>query len=226
MRKQEPRECDIDVFCCKMASTSLGFLARRLSTSAGLAQLVKPPIQIFTLEGRYATALYSAAVKTKKLEAVEKELADLSQLLKTDARLGEFLANPSIKRQLKQEALAAVSKKTNTTDLTSNLLQLLAENNRLSRLQSVINAYKTIMAAYRGEVPCEITSAKPLDNATLKELESALKAFLQPGQTILLSTKVDPSIVGGLIVSIGDRYVDMSLATKLNRYEKALQTAV
>nr|CAG4644331.1 EOG090X0EB8 [Lepidurus arcticus] len=220
------QECVIDVFCCKMASTSLGFLARRLSTSAGLAQLVKPPIQLFSMEGRYASALYSAASKNKKLEVVEKELNTLSNLLKTDPRLSEFLANPSIKRQLKRDGLASVAKKTNASDLTANLLQLLVENNRLNRLQVVINAYNTIMAAHRGEVICEITSAKALDNSTLKELEAALKAFLEPGQTILLTTKVDPSIVGGLVVSIGDRFVDMSLATKLNRYEKALQTGV
>nr|CAG4645837.1 EOG090X0EB8 [Lynceus sp. MCZ IZ 141354] len=201
-------------------------LVRKLSTSSVAQQMIKPPIQVFGIEGRYASSLYSAASKQKALDAVEKDLKELQSLVKTDGRLGDFVHNPTLKRQLKKDALASVTKKRNMNELTSNLVQLLAENGRLNRLDQIIESYKTIMAAYRGEVVCEVTSAKPLDAATLKEVESSLKGFLQKGQTLLLTTKVDPSILGGLVVAIGDRFVDMSLASKIQRYAGVLQQPV
>jgi len=103
---------------------------------------------------------------------------------------------------------------------------MLAENGRLNRLDAIINAFKSIMSAYRGEVPCQVTSAKPLDEESLKEVEAAMAGFLQEGQSLQMTTKVDPSILGGLVVVIGDRYVDLSLATKIQRYSQLLGQAV
>lgn len=114
--------------------------------------MVKPPIQVFGIEGRYATALYSAASKEKKLEAVEKELVKFQDTLKTDTKLREFILNPTIQRLTKAEALKQVASKVSLTPASSNLLQILAENGRLKKLNAVINAYKTIMSAHRGEV--------------------------------------------------------------------------
>lgn len=74
------------------------------------------------------------------------------------------------------------------------------------------------MAANRGEVVCEVITANPLDADTKAKLESTLKRLLKKGQTILLTTKVDPSIIGGMIVSVGDKYIDMSVASKIKMY--------
>nr|CAG4642069.1 EOG090X0EB8 [Eurycercus lamellatus] len=208
------------------ASTKLSLLVRNFSSTASSLQLVKAPIQVFGVEGRYATALYSAASKQKSLDKVEKELNLFQATVAKDARLAEFIANPILKRQLKKEALQSVAKKQNMTDLTSNLLQLLAENGRLNKVDVIINHFKTMMAAHRGEVTCEVTSAKPLDAATLKEVQTALSGFLQKGQSLQLTTKIDPNIVGGLVVVIGDRYIDMSLSTKIERYSNLLKQAV
>lgn len=106
---------------------------------------------------------------------------------------------------------------------TANLMTLLAENGRLGKINQVINLYKLIMAANRGEIVCEVITAKPLDADTKSKLESALKGFLKKGQTILLTTKVDPSIIGGMIVSVGDKYVDMSIASKVKKYTDIIQ---
>lgn len=80
-----------------------------MSTSSAVGQLVKAPLQVFGLEGRYASALYSAASKTKTLDAVEKELSHFQQSIKSDAKLREFIDNPTLKRVLKVEALKHVS---------------------------------------------------------------------------------------------------------------------
>lgn len=78
---------------------------RSLSTSSAACQMVKPPVQVFGLEGRYASALYSAASKNKTLDAVEKELVQFQKSVKADPKLKEFLINPTLKRNLKVDAL-------------------------------------------------------------------------------------------------------------------------
>lgn len=123
-----------------------------MSTSNTVQQMIKPPIQVFGIEGRYATALYSAATKEKKLDAVERELVKFQGSIKTDLKLREFIENPVIKRRLKSEALKAVASSISLSAPSSNLLQILAENGRLKKLNNVVNAFKTIMAAHRGEV--------------------------------------------------------------------------
>ncbi|XP_029177168.1 ATP synthase subunit O, mitochondrial [Nylanderia fulva] len=198
-------------------------IIRTFSASSVTQQLVKPPIQVFGLEGRYATALYSAASKQKALDAVEKDLVTFQGLLKTDIKLRDFVKDPSIKRKDKAEAFKAIGSKVNLNPATANLLTILAENGRLTKVNQIINLYKLIMAANRGEVVCEVVTAKPLDADTKSKLESALKGFLKKGQTILLTAKVDPSIIGGMVVSIGDKYVDMSVASKIKKYTDLIQ---
>merc|ERR1711972_1078591 len=80
-------------------------LVRQLSTTAAKNDLQKPPIQLFGLQGRYATALYSAAVKEKSLDAVEKEVKMAQALFKSDAKFDEFIRNPTVARSLKKDDL-------------------------------------------------------------------------------------------------------------------------
>ncbi|KDR22637.1 ATP synthase subunit O, mitochondrial [Zootermopsis nevadensis] len=209
-----------------MAACRMRVIARAFSTSPGQQQLVKPPIQVFGIEGRYATALFSAASKQNQLDTVEKELVKFKGTLKTDVKLREFIENPTLKRQLKVEGLKQVSSKFPLSSQSTNLLLLLAENGRLKSLDGIIGAYQTIMAAHRGEVPCEVITAKPLDDALKTELEAALKSFLKQGQKLQLNVKVDPTIIGGMIVSIGDKYVDMSIATKIKKYTDVITAVV
>ncbi|XP_030759024.1 ATP synthase subunit O, mitochondrial [Sitophilus oryzae] len=209
-----------------MASQKLSMAIRQFSTSNVASQLVKPPVQIFGIDGRYATALYSAASKQKSLDAVEKDLVKLQQSLKTDAKFKEFIINPTIKRNLKSDALKAVASKVSLKPESANLLQALAENGRLKNLDGVINAFKTLMAAHRGEVQCEVVTAKELDADQKQKLQGVLKAFLKSGQSIQLTTKIDPSIIGGMVVSIGDRYVDMSVASKIKNYSDIISSPV
>ncbi|XP_018369194.1 PREDICTED: ATP synthase subunit O, mitochondrial [Trachymyrmex cornetzi] len=199
-------------------------ITRTFSTSNAVQQMVKPPIQVFGLEGRYATALFSAATKQKALDAVEKDLISFQGLLKKDTTLIDFIKNPSIKRKDKVEAFKAIGSKSGMNPATENLLTLLAENGRLAKLNVIINLYKVLMAANRGEVVCEVITASPLDADIKTKLESTLKRLLKKGQTALLTTKVDPSIIGGMIISVGDKYVDMSIASKIKMYTDLIET--
>lgn len=127
-------------------------MTRNFSMTGAVHKLVKPPIQVFGIEGRYATALYSAASKEKKLDVVERELLKFQGTMKTDTKLREFLENPTIKRRTKSDGLKSVSTKVGLCAPSANFLQLLADNGRLKRINQVINSFKVIMAAHRGEV--------------------------------------------------------------------------
>merc|ERR1712072_1121760 len=139
-------------------------------------------------------------------------------LFKSDAKFDEFIRNPTVARSLKKDAIDAVMGK--------NFFLAVAENGRLHQVDGFIDAFGTIMAAVRGEVACEVVTAKPLDAATQKEVEAVLAAFTKKGDVLKLTSKVDPSIVGGMIVTVGDKYIDMSLASKLKLYADLIKQPV
>ncbi|XP_055374353.1 ATP synthase subunit O, mitochondrial [Condylostylus longicornis] len=210
-----------------MASVNkFALIARNLSTTSSASQMVKPPVQVFGTEGRYATALYSAATKMKQLDQVEKDLKSLQATMKSDAKLRDMIVSPIINRKVMANALKDTTKQLRMSEATSNLLQTMADNGRLKRLDGIINSFNTIMAAHRGEVVCEVVTAKPLDDSQRKQLEGALKKFLKGNQSLQLSARVDPSLIGGMVVSIGDKYIDMSIASKVKLYTDLIsQTA-
>lgn len=182
----------------------------------------QPPVQVYGIEGRYATALYSAASKENKLDQVEKELLRMGQLLK-DPKVSLAVLNPYVKRSIKAKSLSDITTKEKFSPLTANLMNLLAENGRLGNTQGVISAFSTIMSVHRGEVPCTVTTASPLDEAVLSELKTVLKSFLSEGQILKLEVKTDPSIMGGMMVRIGEKYVDMSTRSKILKLSKAMR---
>lgn len=137
--------------------------------------MVKPPLQVFGIEGRYACALYSAATKMKQLDAVERDLISLQSSYKSDPKLKDLLINPTIKRSLKATALKEAAATIKFQEATGSFLHTMAENGRFGKIDQIINAFKLIMAAHRGDVVCEVISAKPLDASQTKQLESALK---------------------------------------------------
>lgn len=212
------------------------------------AAAVKLPIQLFGLEGRYATALYTAATKMNQLDSVEKELTQVRAAIRQKPKLREAISSPIINRKLLETTLASFGKAANLSSATTNLLVLLAENGRLRKIDGVISAFKTIMAAHRGEVVCEVKTARALSDAQRKELHAALgvsetffcvqysaqyvnqryiqfQKFVKSNQTILLNEVVDPSIIGGMVASIGDKYVDMSVASKIKKYKDLISSA-
>uniref|UniRef100_A0A8C6R1C2 ATP synthase peripheral stalk subunit OSCP, mitochondrial n=1 Tax=Nannospalax galili TaxID=1026970 RepID=A0A8C6R1C2_NANGA len=209
---------------CVSAPSSLLLKVRCFSTSVvrPFAKLVRPPVQIYGIEGRYATALYSAASKQNKLDQVEKELVRVGQLLK-DPKVSLAVLNPYIKRSIKVKSLKDVTAKERFSPLTTNLMNLLAENGRLDSTQGIVSAFSTIMSVHRGEVPCTVTTAYPLDQAVLSELKIVLKSFLSQNQVLKLEVKTDPSIMGGMIVRIGEKYVDMSAKTKIQKLSQAMR---
>nr|KAF6473273.1 ATP synthase peripheral stalk subunit OSCP [Rousettus aegyptiacus] len=133
------------------------------------------------------------------------------------------IMNPYVKRSIKVKSLNDMAAKEKFSPLTSNLINLLAENGRLNNAPGVVSAFSTMMSVHRGEVPCSVTTASPLDDATLSELKTVLKGFLSKNQILNLEVKIDPSIMGGMIVRIGEKYVDMSAKTKIQKLSRVMR---
>ncbi|XP_068440775.1 ATP synthase subunit O, mitochondrial [Clinocottus analis] len=205
-----------------MAALMLGQQVRQFSTSVIRSKLMKSPIQVYGVEGRYATALFSAASKENKLDQVEQEMGKLSALIK-DPNVSTIVMNPHVKRSIKQKTFNDALTKAKVSSITVNLINVLSDNGRLPLTGDVIVAFGKMMSAHRGEVLCSVTTAQPLAEVDLADLKVALKGFLQKGETIKLQTKSDPAILGGMIVSIGDKYVDMSTKTKIQKLTKLIK---
>ncbi|EGD78424.1 hypothetical protein PTSG_09120 [Salpingoeca rosetta] len=196
------------------------------STAANLAQTAKAPIQLFGIEGRYAHALYSAAAKKNALDSVEKELTKFKGYTETDTKFNTFLNNPVITRSQKTKVIQDVLKKQKFSDITVNFFAALAENNRLTHSVDVIEAFGKLMAATRGEVAATITSAEALSAKHKKALEKALDGFLKSGQKFNLNYQVDGALLGGVVVEMGDRIIDMSVKTQINKYIKSVSQSL
>ncbi|XP_033635343.1 ATP synthase subunit O, mitochondrial-like [Asterias rubens] len=209
-----------------MAACKFSLLVRQFSTSGVTHQLVKPPIQVFGMGGRYATALYSAAMKEKKLEVIEKELKSVEETMKKNAILSNFVANPVIRKQDKISILTEFMKGQKMSPITINFFGVMADNNRLGKLKEVLNAWGQIMSAHRGEVVCKVTTAKSMDASQQKEVMTALQGFLDKKEVIKLNMAVDSTILGGMVVEIGDKYIDMSTATQVKNMTNLIKQSI
>uniref|UniRef100_A0A915C5L5 ATP synthase peripheral stalk subunit OSCP, mitochondrial n=2 Tax=Parascaris univalens TaxID=6257 RepID=A0A915C5L5_PARUN len=207
--------------------TMVGMLLKRsLSLSAVAQQLIRAPIQVHGIEGRYASALYSAAYKQKKLDIVHKDFTAVGEVYKTDPKFREFVQDPALKPASRKAGIETYARKLGVCKEVENFLVLMAENGRLKKLNAIMKTFESIMRAHHGELFAEVTTAEPLSKAHEKSLNEALQKFAKPGQKLNVSILVDPAILGGLIVNINDRYVDMSIASRIKKYEQALLTAV
>ena len=101
---------------------------------------------------------------------------------------------------------------------------MIARNRRLFAVRDMIRGYRALVAKHRGEVTAEVTVAEKLSNANLDALKSAIKN-VTGGKDIDFDVKVDPAIIGGLIVKVGSKMVDTSLRTKLNAIKFAMKEA-
>lgn len=174
-----------------------------------------------SLAGRYASALFDLASENGKVTAVEKDLDTLGAALAESGDLAALTTNPELARDVQGKAMAAVAKKLKLSALTANFLGVLAANRRLGKLPGIISAFKAIAAAQRGEVTATVTSAHPLSDDQIAALKTKLTA--REGRTVMLSAKVDPDLLGGLVVTIGSQRIDASIRTRLNSLATAMK---
>lgn len=172
---------------------------------------------------RYAQALFDLALETKALDAVEADLKALKAAREDSADLRRLLESPGFTAEDKGKALTAIGEAAQFSATTRNFLGVLAANRRASALPAVIAAFERLSAAYRGVVAAEVTTAVKLTAAQAKGVKAALAQAL--GKEPEITTRVDPSILGGLKVKVGSRLFDASLRSKLDSLKFALKRA-
>lgn len=199
---------------------------RSLATAA---QSVKPPVQLFGLDGTYATALYTAAAKTTSVDSAAKSLNSLKSVIDKDAKINEFLENPALSSKDRTTVVETLTGAVPTIDSSVlNLVKVLGENNRLDLLSSIFKQFQVLNDAHNGIIEAVVTSSSQLDSAILRRIESSIKKsqFIGQGKTLRLKNHVNPDILGGLIVEVNDRTVDLSIATKIAKLNQALKEAI
>ena len=174
-----------------------------------------------SLAGRYASALFDLARDEKQIDAVSRSLDSLNQALADSREFSELVASPMVSRDEAGKALSALAPQLSLDPITTNFVAVLARNGRKGELRNIIRLFKRLSAEHRGEVSAEVVSAHPLKDDQLQALKTQLKS--RAGRDVAIDAKVDPSILGGIIVKLGSQMIDASIRTKLNRLALAMK---
>lgn len=172
------------------------------------------------IAGRYATALFELASEAKAFDKVDAALDAFLALLDGSEDLQRLVSNPVFTAEEQVAAVSALLKKAEITGLAANFISLVASKRRLFLVRSMIAGFKALLAEKNGVVSAEVTVAAPLSDKNRAAVLAALEG--QAGGKIALTEKVDPAIIGGLVVKMGSKMIDASLKTKLNSLKLAM----
>jgi F-type H+-transporting ATPase subunit delta len=172
--------------------------------------------------GRYASALFELADNARSLDQVAEDLRTFRTMAAESAELARVLASPVISRAAKSQALLAVLDAVGIKGLTRSFIGTVASNGRARELVAMATAFLTELASRRGETTVAVTSAVPLSPAQLQQLNDSLRSVL--GSTkVSIDARVEPEILGGLVVKVGSRLFDSSIRSKLQRLQLAMK---
>lgn len=175
------------------------------------------------VSGRYATALFELARDQKSVDSIQSDLDRFEAMLADSADLRRLVRSPVFSAGEQSKALGAVLDQAEISGISANFLKVLTANRRLFAVTDVIRAFRALVARFKGEATADVTVAETLNDKNLDALKAALKTVT--GKDVSLNVKVDPSIIGGLVVKLGSRMVDSSLRTKLNSIKHAMKEA-
>jgi F-type H+-transporting ATPase subunit delta len=183
-------------------------VASKNSHSAGLAL-------------RYATAAFEQAAEERALDRLAADFTQMKALLQQSPELARLVRSPLFSREEQAKGMEAVLVTAGAGDLTRKLVLLLAQKRRLFALADIIRAFELLLARHRGEVAAEVVSARELSAAETAELRAVLKDKL--GREPRLTSHVDPTLLGGLVLKVGSRMIDSSLRAKLDGLRAAMK---
>jgi F-type H+-transporting ATPase subunit delta len=173
------------------------------------------------VSGRYASALFELAREQNELDKVDQDLGKFQAMLEQSPDLARLVKSPAFAAEEQERALGAVMAWASIGATTGNFLKVVTRNRRLFAAEDMIKGFRQQLALHRGEMTADVQSATPLSNEQLAALKSTLKASY--GKDVRLDAKVDPSLLGGLVVKVGSRMFDSSLRTKLMNLKVVLK---
>ena len=167
------------------------------------------------MAGRYASALFALAKEQGVADTVATQLNDFDWMIAGNDDLAQLVRSPVITSADQTRALDAILDKASISGIAANFIRLVTSKRRLFAIRNIIAGYNKLLDASNGVVRADVTVAQPLDDNHMAALREALKD-VSGGASVDVNVKVDPSIIGGLVVKLGSRMVDASLKTKLN----------
>lgn len=167
-----------------------------------------------------------AAVKANQLEKVQKEVAQIAGLMKDSKEFNTFVSDPSLPSEARIQGLGAVLGKMGASDITKRFVDVVMENNRAEELSKIVEKFGDIAAEQKGQVKATVTTAEGLERTEIDQLQTGLKKMLNPGQSLVLEEKIDPSIISGIVIDIGDKHVDMSVLSRVRKLQQIVRDAV
>jgi F-type H+-transporting ATPase subunit delta len=185
--------------------------------------LASDPTGVSALAERYATALFELADEHRVLDQVATDLRQLRGMLAASADLMRMVRSPILSRGDQARAVAAVVQRAQLSPLVGDFLAVVARNRRLFALPAMIEGFLAMLASRRGEVTAEVVAATPLTEVQLDALREQLRRTV--GRRVTVDTRVDPRLIGGMIVKVGSHMVDDSIASKLRRLQLAMKAA-
>jgi len=174
-----------------------------------------------SMAGRYAAALFDLAKEERQLSRIEADLKSFQAMLDESADLRRLIRSPVIAAEDQAKALAAILAKVGVSPLTANFFKLIARNRRLFAAADMMRDFRALLARDRGEVSADVATAHLLTAEQLSALKDALR--VQIGKDVQVNTRVDPALLGGLVVKVGSKMIDSSLRTKLNNLKVAMK---
>ena len=173
-----------------------------------------------TIAKRYARAFFEIADEAKQLENYFGELNGFSSIVEGNADLKEFLANPIFDQAEKKSVVESILQKTNISGITANFLKLLADKQRIVILKDIVEAYREMMDEALKTVRVTVKTAFPLSAELVKKLQDGLE--MQTGKQVHMTIAEDQTLLGGIIVRVGDTLYDNSIRTQLNNIRNLL----
>jgi F-type H+-transporting ATPase subunit delta len=174
-----------------------------------------------SMAGRYAAALFELARDQRQLVDVERDLAAFQRMLDDSEDLRRLVRSPVISSDEQMKALTALMGKAGIGGLTANFIKLIARNRRLFAAADIMKSFRALVARERGEVSADVASAHPLTPEQMQLLSDTLRTTV--GKKVQINTRVDPHLLGGLVVKMGSKMIDSSLRTKLNNLKVAMK---
>jgi F-type H+-transporting ATPase subunit delta len=168
----------------------------------------------------YAEALMSVAVNHGLIERINQDVSFLLDLLEESKQLNDFLANPLIKAEAKKTVLRQITA-TQVHPYVLNFLMLLVDHRRISWLQGICQQYQALLREFNRIVLAEAIAPTELTEKQKEAIAQKVKQMTGAKQ-VELKTRIDPDLLGGLIVKVGSRVIDLSLRGQLRRLANSL----
>ena len=165
--------------------------------------------------------MFELARDDAALDKLATDVETLAGALDASADLRAMISSPILKRDEQGAAISALAKAMDLGPTLANALALMAQRRRLFVLPQFVRALRARIAAEKGEITADVTTAAPLSKAQADKLAEVLKA--NTGKAIRLNASVDPALIGGLVVKVGSKMIDTSIRSRLAALQNAMK---